>query len=53
LALLDEFQERDSGWALIKEIAITFEDKIDVLPITKEKYISFTKHVKDIGKYAF
>jgi len=35
---------------IIKEIAITFESKIDVLPITKEKYISFTKHVKDIAE---
>jgi len=33
---------------IIKEIATTFESKIDVLSITKEKYISFTKHVKDI-----
>jgi len=33
---------------IIKEIATTFEGKIDVLPITKEKYISFTKYVKDI-----
>ncbi|XP_071650009.1 uncharacterized protein [Temnothorax longispinosus] len=32
---------------IIKEIASAFEGKIDVLPITKEKYISFTKHVKD------
>ncbi|XP_071650755.1 uncharacterized protein [Temnothorax longispinosus] len=32
---------------IIKEIATAFEGKIDVLPITKEKYISFTKHVKD------
>jgi len=31
----------------IKEIAIAFEDKIDLIPITKGKYISFTKHVKD------
>jgi len=33
-----------------KEIATAFEGKIDVLPITKEKYISFTKHVKDIAE---
>ena len=32
---------------IIKEIASAFEGSIDVLPITKEKYISFTKHVKD------
>ncbi|XP_071573140.1 uncharacterized protein [Temnothorax nylanderi] len=32
---------------IIKEIAAAFEGSIDVLPITKEKYISFTKHVKD------
>ncbi|XP_024868109.1 uncharacterized protein LOC112452227, partial [Temnothorax curvispinosus] len=35
---------------IIKEIATAFEGKIDVLPITKEKYISFTKHVKDTTK---
>ncbi|XP_070169344.1 uncharacterized protein [Polyergus mexicanus] len=32
---------------IIKEIATAFEDSVNVLPITKEKYISFTKHVKD------
>jgi len=35
---------------IIKEITITFRGKIDILPITKEKYISFTKHVKDIAE---
>ncbi|KYQ48649.1 Uncharacterized protein F54H12.2 [Trachymyrmex zeteki] len=30
---------------IIKEIAIAYEGQVDVLPITKEKYISFTKHV--------
>ena len=30
---------------IIKEIATAFEGKIDLLPINKEKYISFTKHV--------
>jgi len=28
---------------IIKEIATAFEGKVDLLPITKEKYISFTK----------
>ncbi|XP_036140462.1 uncharacterized protein LOC118644854 [Monomorium pharaonis] len=32
---------------IIKEIATAFKGKTDVLPITKEKYISFTKHVVD------
>jgi len=32
---------------IIMEIATAFEGKIDVLPITKEKYISFTKHIKN------
>ncbi|KYN10461.1 hypothetical protein ALC57_17400, partial [Trachymyrmex cornetzi] len=93
LTSLEEFQKRDSGWALsrilnltinvnklnpmrtahsncnlnyknsfnipvvfhnlsgydahfiIKEIATAYEGQVDVLPITKEKYISFTKHV--------
>ncbi|XP_071640852.1 uncharacterized protein [Temnothorax longispinosus] len=35
---------------IIKEIAAAFEGSIDVLPITKEKYISFTKHVKDTAE---
>jgi len=30
---------------IIKEIATAFEGKIELLPITKEKYISFTKNV--------
>ena len=30
---------------IIKKIATLFKGNIDVLPITKEKYISFTKHV--------
>ncbi|KYN08250.1 hypothetical protein ALC62_00761 [Cyphomyrmex costatus] len=32
---------------IIKEIATTYEGHVDILPITKEKYISFTKHVDD------
>jgi len=31
---------------IIKEIAAAYEGSIDVLPITKEKYISFSKNVK-------
>ncbi|KYN11062.1 hypothetical protein ALC57_16794 [Trachymyrmex cornetzi] len=30
---------------IIKEIATAYEGQVEVLPITKEKYISFTKHV--------
>ncbi|XP_076291051.1 uncharacterized protein LOC143214199 [Lasioglossum baleicum] len=30
---------------IIKELANSFEGRIDVLPLTKEKYISFTKNV--------
>ncbi|KYN28549.1 hypothetical protein ALC57_02028 [Trachymyrmex cornetzi] len=30
---------------IIKEIATAYEGQVDVLPITKEKYISFIKHV--------
>jgi len=30
---------------IIEEIATAFEGRIDLLPITKEKYISFTKNV--------
>ncbi|XP_018404863.1 PREDICTED: uncharacterized protein LOC108781408 [Cyphomyrmex costatus] len=29
------------------EIATRFQGQVDLLPLTKEKYISFTKHVKD------
>ncbi|KYN30222.1 hypothetical protein ALC57_00316, partial [Trachymyrmex cornetzi] len=32
---------------IIKEIATAYEGSIELLPITKEKYISFTKNVKD------
>ncbi|XP_076667931.1 uncharacterized protein LOC143368758 [Andrena cerasifolii] len=32
---------------IIEEIATAFEGSVDVLPITKEKYISFTKNVED------
>ncbi|RLU15728.1 hypothetical protein DMN91_011483, partial [Ooceraea biroi] len=32
---------------IIKEIATAFEGAIDVLPINKKKYISFTKHVNE------
>ncbi|KYN00049.1 hypothetical protein ALC62_09194 [Cyphomyrmex costatus] len=32
---------------IIKEIATAYEGRVDLLPITKEKYISFTKHVDD------
>ncbi|EZA58220.1 hypothetical protein X777_01597 [Ooceraea biroi] len=32
---------------IIKELANNFKGNVDVLPITKEKYISFTKHVND------
>ncbi|EFN79648.1 hypothetical protein EAI_05828, partial [Harpegnathos saltator] len=35
---------------IIKEKVIAFEGSINVLPITKEIYISFTKHVKDTSK---
>jgi len=35
---------------IIKEIAIAFEGKIDLLSITKEKYISFIKHIKDTAE---
>jgi len=31
---------------IIKEIATAFEGQVDLLPITKEKYISFTKSIK-------
>ncbi|KYN22020.1 hypothetical protein ALC57_05591 [Trachymyrmex cornetzi] len=32
---------------IIKNIANSFAGRVDLLPITKEKYISFMKHVKD------
>ncbi|XP_018393244.1 PREDICTED: uncharacterized protein LOC108772246 [Cyphomyrmex costatus] len=32
---------------IIKEIATAYEGHVDLLPITKEKYTSFTKHVDD------
>ncbi|XP_036138928.1 uncharacterized protein LOC118644448 [Monomorium pharaonis] len=32
---------------IIKEMATAFKGKIDLLPITKEKYISFTKYVQN------
>jgi len=41
---------------IIKEIATAYDGYIDVLPITKKKYISFTKHVdstKDKNKKNF
>ncbi|KYN13278.1 hypothetical protein ALC57_14541, partial [Trachymyrmex cornetzi] len=31
---------------IIKDIANSFVGRVDLLPMTKEKYISFTKHVK-------
>ncbi|XP_039303155.1 uncharacterized protein LOC120357221 [Solenopsis invicta] len=34
---------------IIKEISTAFEGKIDLLPINKEKYISFTKHAAATG----
>ena len=33
---------------IIKELASAFEGQIDLLPVTKGRYISFTKHVKGI-----
>ncbi|KYN21767.1 hypothetical protein ALC57_05868, partial [Trachymyrmex cornetzi] len=33
---------------IIKEIATAYDGHVDILPITKEKYISFTKHVDSI-----
>ncbi|XP_076248049.1 uncharacterized protein LOC143187709 [Calliopsis andreniformis] len=33
---------------IIMELANAFEGYIDLLPITKEKYISVTKHLKDV-----
>ena len=37
---------------IIEEIATAFEGHVDVLPITKEKYISFTKNVEDMDESA-
>jgi len=31
---------------IIKEIATAYEEQVDLLPITKEKYMSFTKNIK-------
>ncbi|KYN44940.1 Cytochrome P450 4C1, partial [Trachymyrmex septentrionalis] len=36
----------------IKEIATAYDENVDVLPITKEKYISFARHVKDTTERA-
>ncbi|EGI58055.1 hypothetical protein G5I_13868 [Acromyrmex echinatior] len=33
---------------IIKEIATAYGGHVDILPITKEKYISFTKHINSI-----
>ncbi|KYN11071.1 hypothetical protein ALC57_16789 [Trachymyrmex cornetzi] len=41
---------------IIKEIATAYDGNVNVLPITKEKYISFTKHIdstKDKNKNHF
>ncbi|KYN07670.1 PREDICTED: uncharacterized protein LOC108779646 [Cyphomyrmex costatus] len=38
---------------VIKEIATKFEGHVDLLPLTKEKYISFTKHVKETSDKDF
>ena len=35
---------------IIEKIATAFEGHVDVLPITKEKYISFTKNVEDTAE---
>ena len=35
---------------IIEEIATAFDGSVDALPITKEKYILFTKSVKDMTK---
>lgn len=34
------------GHFLINEVANCFEGQVDLIPLTKEKYISFTKHIK-------
>jgi len=31
---------------IIKEIATAYDERVELLPITKEKYISFTKNVQ-------
>jgi len=38
-----------SGYAdfIIKEIATVYDGHVDVLPITKEKYILFVKHIQN------
>ncbi|CAH1107328.1 unnamed protein product [Psylliodes chrysocephalus] len=39
---------------IIKDIAVNWEGSVDVLPLTKEKYISFTKHVpENLIKFRF
>ncbi|XP_051155221.1 uncharacterized protein LOC127277868 [Leptopilina boulardi] len=39
---------------IIESIATEFEGKVDLLPINKEKYISFTKNIKDsVIKFRF
>ena len=37
-----------SAQFIIKEIATAYDGNVDLLPITKEKFISFTKHVGSI-----
>ena len=37
--------------SIIKDIANSFAGRVDLLPIMKENYISFTKRVKDIVKF--
>ncbi|XP_018396274.1 PREDICTED: uncharacterized protein LOC108774621 [Cyphomyrmex costatus] len=32
---------------IVQDIATRFQGQVELLPLTKEKYISFTKHVKD------
>ncbi|EZA48473.1 hypothetical protein X777_13782 [Ooceraea biroi] len=38
------------AYFIIKEIATVFAGNVELLPITKEKYISFTKNVREIGE---
>ncbi|KYN35753.1 hypothetical protein ALC56_09904 [Trachymyrmex septentrionalis] len=45
-----EKTDRDQEHFIIKEIATAYEGNIDLLPITKEKYILYTKNVKDIAE---